>query len=113
MKRYATSCDDFNTDITLFDAESQTDAMEQAEEFYEEFGEDEEHTFAIRLATIDDIAENNMVVHLEGCYETGEGDVRYPEGFDNYNSVWKADVLQDWIIHLTQKYNEVMEEWPR
>lgn len=108
MKRYAASSDDFNIDIVILDAEDQTDAMEQAEEFYEDGDE-----FTIRLATVDDIAENYMVVHLEGCYEAGEGYVRYPEGFDNHNSIWKADVLKDWIDHLTQKYDEVMEDWPR
>lgn len=42
-----------------------------------------------------------------------EGDVKFPNGFDEQNWVLKADALKDWICELTDKYNSLFTEEER
>jgi len=38
----------------------------------------------------------------------GEGNVKFPEGFDEQDWVVKADALSDWLYFLSEKYNSLM-----
>ena len=40
-------------------------------------------------------------------WESGEGDVRFPEEWNNRSTLFRADVLGDWISILQDEYLEV------
>lgn len=47
---------------------------------------------------------------LKWSYNSGEGSVKFPQGFDDLHIVTKLDALQDWIVDLSDKYEGLLSE---
>ena len=48
------------------------------------------------------------LIHLDWNNNKGEGSVRYTKIFDEAGWVTQADMLQDCIFELTEKYNSIL-----
>jgi len=49
-------------------------------------------------------------VRLRSCWSTGEGELKISPEWGEIDSLWRADVLKDWIYELTGLYSEAMME---
>ena len=47
---------------------------------------------------------------LKWSYNSGEGSVKFPQGFDDLHIVTQLDALQDWLVDLGDKYNSLLSE---
>jgi len=52
-------------------------------------------------------------VRLRSCWETGEGELKISDEWNEIYPLWRADVLKDWIYELTGLYSEAMQEMGR
>jgi len=52
-------------------------------------------------------------VRLRSAWETGEGELKISDEWNEIYPLWRADVLKDWIYELTGLYSEAMMEMGR
>ena len=43
----------------------------------------------------------------------GEGDIVISDKWEEHDALWRADILQDWILHLGELYSDACEDMGR